>query len=116
MKWGTMQYHGSAYDYFVNEVLNAGFAYPRNGAGNRVRPRNRRNDFGGTFGGPIPFKINGKQRSFFFFSLEQFRESSLLSFNVTVPTLAYRNGDFSSISPNGGANFNPSLGIPAGQI
>ena len=116
MESGTSQFHGSGYEYFVNEALNASFPYTNDGSGNLVHPRNRRHDFGGTLGGPIPFLTHGQQKSFFFFSLERFKEASLLSFNDTVPTLAFRNGDFSAISPNGGANFNPSLGVPAGPL
>jgi hypothetical protein len=109
MKSGTSQFHGSGYEYWVNEAFNAGYPFTSNGNGKLVRPRNRRSDFGGTLGGPIPFLTKGNKKTFFFFSLERFKEASLLSFNVTVPTVAYRNGDFSAISPNGGANFNPTL-------
>lgn len=115
MKSGTNQYHGSGYDYFVNEDLNAAFPFSNDGSGNKVRPRNRRNDFGGTLGGPIriPKLYNGTNKTFFFFSYEQFREGTGLNFTDTVPVAAYRIGDFSAISPNGGANFNPTLGVPA---
>jgi hypothetical protein len=117
MKSGTSQFHGSAYEYNVNEVFNAGQPFTSDGKGGLVRPRNRRNDFGGTAGGPIPFLTKGTRKTFFFFSIERFKESSLLSFNDTVPTVAYRNGDFSAISPNGGANFNPQLsGAPSAAI
>ena len=53
-KSGTNQFHGSAFEYFVNEDLNAGdpFSINPNGIG-KVRPVNRRNDFGGTLGGPV---------------------------------------------------------------
>jgi Carboxypeptidase regulatory-like domain/TonB dependent receptor len=118
MKSGTSQYHGSFYEYFVNEDLNAGYAYTENLAtgGGKVRPRNRRNDFGGTAGGPIPFLTKGSRRTFFFFSIERFLETTTLPFSLTVPTVAFRNGDFSAISPNGGAGFNPALGIPTAKI
>jgi len=118
MKSGTNQYHGSGYEYFVNEDLNAAFPFSSNGSGGKYRPRNRRNDFGGTFGGPvrIPKVYNGTNKTFFFFSYEEFFETSGLTFSDTVPTTAYRNGDFSAISPNGGANFNPALGVPSGSL
>ena len=118
MKSGTSQYHGSFYEYFVNEDLNAGYAYTQNSitGGGKVRPRNRRNDFGGTAGGPIPFLTKGQKKTFFFFSIERFKEASLLSFTDTVPTVAFRNGDFSAISQNGGAGFNTSLGVPSTPI
>jgi hypothetical protein len=118
MKSGTNQYHGSGYEYFVNEDLNAGVPYSYSGNGNKVRQRNRRNDFGGTIGGPvwIPKVYDGHNKTFFFFSYEMFREASGLPFSDTLPTNAYRLGDFSSISPNGGSGFNTGLGIPTGPI
>lgn len=127
MKSGTNQYHGSAYDYFVNEALNAGLPYTNGGtsnsqrcytsvagatavtaanptgsvctAGNHIVNKQRRNDYGFTIGGPIriPRVYNGHDRSFFFFNFEQFRENQ--GFNTglaTVPTPAYRAGDFST--------------------
>ncbi|MBZ5576639.1 MAG: TonB-dependent receptor [Acidobacteriia bacterium] len=117
MKSGTNQYHGSGYDYFVNEDLNAAQPFSNNPAGTgNIRPRNRRNDFGGTLGGPIviPKVYNGHDKTFFFWSYEQFKESSLIPFNLTLPTAAYRGGDFSGISVNGGASpaALQALGVP----
>ena len=113
MKSGTNQYHGTLYEYFVNEDLNAARPFSITKDGNKFRDRNRRNDFGGTVGGPIwvPKVYDGRNKSFFFFSYEQFRESSLLSPGQDLPVAAYRNGDFSAISVNGGAGFNPNLGV-----
>ena len=111
MKSGTNQYHGSGYEYFVNEDLNAAIPFTNDGSGNKIRPRNRRNDFGGTIGGPIwiPKIYDGHNRTFFFFSLEEFRESSALNFSDTVPTADYRIGDFSAISPNGVRPLRPGI-------
>lgn len=118
MKSGTNQFHGSGYDYFVNEALNAGYPFSNNGSGNKVRPRNRRNDYGGTLGGPvwIPKLYNGHDKTFFFFNWEEFLETSTLPFSLTVPTAAYRQGDFSAISINGGAGFNTALGVPTAPL
>lgn len=68
MKSGTNQYHGTLYEYFVNEDLNAGDAFSVSTAGTgKFRPRNRRNDFGGAVGGPlyIPKIYNGRNKTFF---------------------------------------------------
>ena len=114
MKSGTNQYHGSGYEYFVNEDLNASRPFSNNTTdGGKFQDRNRRNDFGGTLGGPIyiPKIYDGHNRSFFFWSYEEFRESSLLNPGQTLPVDAFRQGDFSSISVNGGAGFNPNLGV-----
>ena len=101
MKSGTNQYHGSGYEYFVNEDLNAAVPFSNDGSGHKVRPRNRRNDFGGTIGGPvwIPKIYDGHNKTFFFFSIEEFRESSGLPFPDTLPTAAYQAGNFASRSP-----------------
>ena len=104
MKSGTNQLHGSGYDYFVNEALNAGLPFTNAGTVNpdkqnqQIRNSVRRNDYGFTVGGPIfiPKVYNGKNRTFFFFSFEQFREGKFIQNGLTtVPTQAYRNGDFS---------------------
>ncbi|HJT89172.1 MAG TPA: TonB-dependent receptor [Bryobacteraceae bacterium] len=100
MRSGTNQLHGSAYDYFVNEVLNAGtpFTVDPNAPDEHLRPAARRNDYGFTLGGPvfIPKVYNGKDKTFFFFNFEQFRETDNIN-NIpdTVPSPAYRSGDFS---------------------
>ena len=81
-------------DYLVNEALNA--AQPYTGIRNRLR----QNDYGFKVGGPvwIPKAYNGKDKTFFFFSFEQFRQKLLNdTLPSTVPTAAYRQGDFSSL-------------------
>src|SRR5579875_2697571 len=113
MKSGTNSFHGSGYEYFVNEDLNAAGSFSQSSSGGKYRPRNRRNDYGTTLGGPvwIPKIYNGRDKTFFFFSWEQYREDNLLTFNDTVPTQAYRTGDFSSISPNGSCSLCSQYGI-----
>src|SRR5215469_7750519 len=105
MKSGTNTLHGSGYDYFVNEALNGGLPFTDAGtlsptkAGQHIRNVRRRQDFGGTIGGPIriPKVYNGANRSFFFFNFEQYRESQNIFNGIeTVPTAAYRTGDFST--------------------
>ncbi len=60
---GTDQWHGSVFDYFRNEALDANDWFADNAG--LPRPPERQNDFGGTFGGPLL-----KGRTFFFFSYE----------------------------------------------
>ena len=93
-KSGTNGFHGTGYDYLVNEALNA--AQPYTGLKNKVR----QNDYGFTVGGPvqIPKVYNGRNKTFFFFSFEQFRQKLFVNtLPSTVPIAAYRNGDFSSL-------------------
>ena len=95
MRSGTNQFHGSLYDYNVNEAYNA--AQPYTGLLNKAR----RNDYGGSLGGPIriPKLYNGASKTFFFWNFEQFRENQSVSTTaVTVPIAEYRNGDFSRLS------------------
>jgi len=104
MKSGTNQLHGSLYDYATNEVLNAHQPFTH------LRDTDRRHDYGATVGGPvrIPKVYNGKNKSFFFFSWEQFITRPFIStVSATVPTQAYRNGDFSALIPASGVNGVP---------
>ena len=122
MKSGTNQYHGSGFEYFVNEDLNAGYPFSVSagspGSGAKFRPVYRRHDWGGTLGGPvsIPKLYNGKDRTFFQWSYEHFQYNQLFTFNDTVPTPAYRAGDFSAISPNGTCSLCAANQIPTGAL
>jgi hypothetical protein len=124
MKSGTNQFHGSGFEYFENEALNAGDPFSYNSgtqadpSGGKFRPRSRRNDFGGTFGGPvwIPKVYNGRNRTFFFYSYEYFIENQALTFPDTLPNAQYQAGNFSAISPNGGTGFNTGLGVPSTKV
>ncbi len=103
MKSGTNQFHGTAYNYFVNEALNGGTPFTSDGNGNLLRPRQRRNDFGFTLGGPvlIPKLYDGHDKAFFFFNWEQYRETTVTNnVSTTVPTAAYRAGDFRAAQTN----------------
>ena len=97
---GTNQFHGAAYDYNTNEFMNAGRPFTDDGKGQYlIRPRQRNNDYGFSVGGPvwIPKLYNGRSKTFFFFNFDQFRNKSTVSgAAATVPTAAYRQGDFSS--------------------
>ena len=97
MKSGANDFHGTVYEYFVNEALNAGQPFTNNGSGGLIRSVARRNDYGGTIGGPvwIPKVYKGRDKTFFFFNLEQFRETQHVNSNaVTVPVDNYRTGNF----------------------
>jgi hypothetical protein len=115
---GTNSYHGTAYDIFRNEDLNAN-AWFNNLQG---QPRNldRKNDYGGVLGGPvwIPKIYNGHDKTFFFFSYEQYRQTQGSTNTSTVPTAAERAGDFSSLLTTIPLGTNPCDGstIFQGQI
>ncbi len=95
---GTNAFHGSGYDYLTNEALGAGQPLTNAGNGQHSHPVNRSQDFGFSVGGPvwIPKIYNGKDKTFFFFNLEEWRQTAGTSGTfTTVPTAAYRAGDFS---------------------
>ncbi len=97
---GTNQFHGSLYDYFTNEDLNAGISFTNSGHGHLLRPPTHKNDFGGSVGGPviIPKLYNGRNKTFFFFNWESYiQRQTVVNGLATVPTAAMRGGDFSSI-------------------
>jgi hypothetical protein len=102
-KSGTDTLHGSLYEFLRNEDLNAKGYFDIG----KKAPLYRRNDFGGTVGGPIfiPHFYDGKGKSHFFFSEEARLETSPTAYRQAVPSLAERNGDFSDVCPavaNGG--------------
>lgn len=81
---GTNEFHGSAWEFHRNTVLNAvGFFKPNGG----VKPPLIRNQFGFTFGGPII-----KDRTFFFGDYEGFRQIQKNLVYSNLPTLAQRSG------------------------
>jgi hypothetical protein len=105
-KSGTNEWHGSAFDFLRNGDLNANSFFNKNDP-NNLLPRDtlRRNQFGGTFGGPItiPHLVHGKDRFFFFVGYQQQIQSDTVSSNnQTVFTPAELKGDFS----NGGTAGN----------
>src|ERR1022692_4499450 len=87
-KSGTNQFHGNAFEFFRNSVLNA------QGYFNVVKPQFQQNQFGGTFGGPVK-----KDRAFFFVSYEGRRiKQGIASPQFYVPDQTQRNGDFSAVA------------------
>jgi hypothetical protein len=93
-KSGTNQYHGSAYDYMINEVLNAHQPYTG------LRNVQRQHDWGFTLGGPvrIPRFYDGRGKTFFFWSFEQYSEKRRVNtIQATVPTPEYRAGNFMNL-------------------
>ena len=65
-KSGTNQWHGSAFDFLRNDAFNANTFF--NNLNGQPRDVLKRNQYGGTFGGPIfiPHLVHGKDRFFFF--------------------------------------------------
>ena len=101
LKSGTSSFHGDLYEFVRNDKFNA-----KNYFDSSV-PSYKKNDFGGTLGGPIyiPGVYNqNKQRTFFFYSEEWRREIVPSNFNQPVPYSAERTGDFSGVCPAAGTH------------
>ncbi len=122
-KSGTNSYHGSGFDILHNDKLNAN-SYFNNRVG-AAKDRDHQNDFGGSLGGPVwvPKVYNGRDRTFFFFSWEQYRNNTGSTSRTTLPTDAERQGDFSALlgpalTSNGAPVINPCDNTPVllGQI
>ena len=103
LRSGSNAIHGSLFEYLRNSDLDAdGFNADK--AGQPIAAF-RRNQFGGTFGGPVtlPKLYHGRDKTFFFVSYEGLRDSSAGSFTGTVPTALERAGNFSQTKDaNGG--------------
>jgi hypothetical protein len=104
---GTGQFHGNAFEFFRNTALDArGYFDPTRSAFNQ-------NQFGGAIGGPIK-----REKIFFFTDYQGTRTTQGVSTgNITVPTVAQRNGNFNDLTgsvsgPNLASLLTHGLGRP----
>jgi hypothetical protein len=100
-KSGTNEWHGSAFDFIRNEAFNANDFFNKNDP-TQLKPRDvfKRNQYGGTFGGPIfvPHLVHGQDRFFFFVGYQgqkQTQTQPANSFQTFTPNEL--NGDFSNV-------------------
>lgn len=133
-KSGTNEYHGTVYDIYRDQALNANTWF-NNGwrsyyctgtndtpecRANWARPTDHKNDYGLNFGGPvrIPKLYNGHDKTFFFFNWEQLKYVLGGTRTSTVPTAAEQGGDFSDRLTNISLGTNDCDGstIYEGQI
>ena len=95
-KSGTNQVHGVGYYYRRDAAMNANtwFANSRNSP----LADSYRNWLGGTMGGPVylPKIYNGKNRTFFFFDFDYYKQLSATTSTASVPTAQQLTGDFSN--------------------
>ncbi len=103
-KSGSNQFHGSAFEFFRNTVLDASTPFVN------AKPKFNLNQFGGSFGGPIQ-----KDKTFFFLDYQAKMQRRGIPFTGVVPSLAMRtpnaNGDYDfSLDP-----FGLTRGVPHPQ-
>jgi Carboxypeptidase regulatory-like domain/TonB dependent receptor len=105
---GTNNIHGSAWEFLRNSALDA-----RNYFQPLVNPLHQ-NQFGVTVGGPIaiPHLYDGRNKSFFFFAYEGFRQSQAAQTVLFAPTSAELGGDFSALLSQGVTIYNPYSTTP----
>jgi hypothetical protein len=102
---GTNHLHGSLFEFFRNDVMDARNFYL---LPSQATPELRRNQYGGTIGGPIR-----KDRTFFFASWQGTRQNSGAATIVeSLEPASYRTGDFSSVKS---AINDPTATVPDGN-
>jgi hypothetical protein len=95
---GTNKYHGALWEFVRNDMFDA-----KSFVAQEVEPL-KRNQFGGTFGGPVKH-----DKTFFFLYYEGLRNRQGVTTVATVPSVAERGGDFRELCPEGfdaGGNCN----------
>lgn len=119
-KSGGNQYHGTVADYIRNTIFDTwGFTAIANTTKTLVngvittvpagKPIDHQNEFTFSVGGPIsiPHLFSGHDKLFFFASYDRFHSRSAPNpGQITIPTTAFRNGDFSALlAANGGPGY-----------
>jgi len=89
MKSGTNGFHGSIFEFFRNEALNARNLFAPSTSANPDKPKFRRNQYGFVLGGPVL-----RDRTFFFLDYQGSRQTIGRVRTSTVPTLSQRQGIF----------------------
>ncbi|MDX2267896.1 MAG: carboxypeptidase-like regulatory domain-containing protein [Bryobacter sp.] len=116
-KSGTNDFHGSAFSFVRNAAFDARNFFAR------VNPPFKRNQFGGTFSGPvrIPGLFDGRNKLFFLFNYEGLRERRSLTQTGTLPPANYRTGNFGFLTralrdPLAPGTTFPNNVIPANRL
>ncbi|MGE5569590.1 MAG: TonB-dependent receptor [Rhodospirillales bacterium] len=95
---GGNQVHGSLFETNRNSAIGVARRRQDNWTNGKA-PYYNRNEFGGSVGGPVflPKLYNGKNRTFFFTTLEYNRIAQTSTTSTSMPTMAMREGDFSGL-------------------
>jgi len=99
---GTNQFHGTAFDYLRNDVFDANDWFADTAG--LPKPRERQNDFGGTFSGPVL-----KNKTFFFFSYEGLRLRLPRTSLTIVPDASFTPGGTTNSRQNAAPALQPFL-------
>ena len=122
---GTNALHGDAFEILRNDYFDAPGVNPNTPG--RPNP-DKEHNFGFSFGGPVylPHIYDGRNKTFFYVSLEWYRLKSSVSGTMTMPTAAEKGGDFSAVGnniyvpsnfvPPAGCNVTPGTQFPGNLI
>ncbi|MEK7751975.1 MAG: TonB-dependent receptor [Acidobacteriota bacterium] len=97
LKSGTNSFHGTLYEFARRNAWDANSF--QNNARGADKTEHFLDQYGGAVGGPIvvPKLYNGKDKSFFFFNYEGYREGTPTPLNLSVPAPEFLDGDFSNL-------------------
>jgi len=98
---GSNNFHGDVYEFDRNKDFDSNNWFS-NASGGKL-PSLRKNQFGGSVGGPIR-----KDKTFFFFDFDGTREAGGTTHNAGVPDNAERAGDFGEVCTRAGGSFDAS--------
>jgi hypothetical protein len=112
IKSGTNQFHGDLFEFVRNSALDArNFFYVTPAGSNQKKDILKRNQFGGTIGGPIR-----KDKTFFFADVEETVVRQGVVYSNIVPSQAQRQGDFSALTTALKNPFNGYAAFPGNQV
>ena len=97
---GTSKLHGTVYEFIRNHIFDAKNYFD---SASKPIPPFHMNQFGANLSGPIviPHLFNGREKLFFFIDYEGKRQNQAQTYTSTVPTAAFRAGDFGALCSGG---------------
>lgn len=112
IKSGTNQFHGDLFEFLRNDALDSrNFFFVAPAGSNEKKDILKRNQYGGTIGGPIR-----KDKTFFFADIEETMVRQAVVASNVVPSLSQRQGDFSGSSTHLLDPFNNYAPFPGNRI
>ena len=118
MASGTNALHADGFEILRNQLFDSDGFFPTNiQYGHPHAPVDQQNDYGFTVSGPVilPKLYNGKNKTFFLFSSDWFKQNIAQTSIGTVPTPAMKKGDFSNFVDSTGTQipiYDPQTGSP----
>jgi hypothetical protein len=113
LKSGTNTFHGTAYEFARRNGWDANSF--QNNAARAPRTGHYLDQYGAQLGGPVhlPKLYNGRDKTFFMFNYEGYREATPGPLTLSVPELDMRGGDFSKLVDSQGRKitiYDPTTG------